>query len=401
MKINSTQLRLQFPRLAAEPDLAYLDSAATGLAPQTVIDAATAAWSHSYGPIGRSPSSAGARATELFESARARLAAFLGAELAEIVFTKSCTEALNVLAFGLTSSLQAGDEILATEAEHHANLLPWQRAAEISGARLRFIPVSISGELDLSELDSLLNPKTKIVSLALISNVLGARFPVEEIIQKARQVGAKVVLDAAQAAAHEKLNPAELGCDGLAISGHKMYGPPGIGVLWLRPEFAAELPPLLLGGGAVEDAGLVSRRLLAGPEKFEAGTQNLPAAAGLAAAADFIDQLGLEAIREHEFSLARQLAAGLDSIPGLRILGRPELGASLVSFAHESVHAADLAAFIDAERIAVRVGRHCAHPLHARLGLSSTVRASFAAFSSEAEVERLLAAVQKGIRALS
>ncbi|AMB59206.1 aminotransferase class V-fold PLP-dependent enzyme [Microterricola viridarii] len=405
------ELRRDFPALSAEVNgqpLAYLDSGATAQRPVSVIDAEREFLVTSNAAVHRGAHTLAGLATEAFEDARATLADFLGADPDEIVWTSNATDALNLVAYGIGNAsrgrggeaarrfaLAAGDEILVTEAEHHANLIPWQELAFATGATLRFIPVDDDGIYTLADAAAALTERTRIVAIGHVSNVTGFIAPVAEIAALAHERGALVVLDACQSAPHRRLNVAELGVDFLALSGHKMLGPSGVGVLWGRGELLNALPPFRTGGSMISTVTMTEATYLPAPQRFEAGTQPVSQAVALAEAVRYLERVGLERIDERENELAQRMLAGLALIDGIRIVG-PAAGvprAGLVSFDVDGVHAHDVGQYLDAQGIAVRVGHHCAQPLHRRLGLTATTRASAYLYTTTEEIDRFLAAV--------
>ncbi len=408
-------LRRDFPALDAEVNgqpLAYLDSAATAQRPASVLDAERDFLVHSNAAVHRGAHTLAGLATEAFEDARATLADFLGADPDEIVWTANATDALNLVASAIGNAsrgrggdaarrfaLAAGDEILVTEAEHHANLIPWQELAIATGATLRFIPVDDDGVYTLADAAAALTERTRIVAIGHVSNVTGFVAPVADIAALAHERGALVVLDACQSAPHRRLNVAELGVDFLALSGHKMLGPTGVGVLWGRAALLNALPPFRTGGSMISTVTMTEATYLPAPQRFEAGTQPVSQAVALAEAVRYLQRVGLERIDARENELAQRMLAGLALIDGIRTVG-PAAGvprAGLVSFDVDGVHAHDVGQYLDAQGIAVRVGHHCAQPLHRRLGLTATTRASAYLYTTEAEVDRFLAAVA-GVR---
>ncbi|RZU66053.1 cysteine desulfurase [Microterricola gilva] len=409
------ELRRDFPALAEEVNgqpLAYLDSGATAQRPASVLDAEHDFLIHSNAAVHRGAHTLAGLATEAYEDARATVAAFIGAQPDEIVWTANATDALNLVAYGIGNAsrgrggaaagrfaLAAGDEIVVTEAEHHANLVPWQELAASTGATLRFIPVDDDGIYTLADAAALLTERTRIVAIGHVSNVTGFIAPIAEIAALAHEHGALVVLDACQSAPHRRLDVAELGVDFLAFSGHKMLGPTGIGVLWGRAELLNALPPFRTGGSMISTVTMESSTFLPAPQRFEAGTQPVSQAVALAEAVRYLERVGLERIDAREDELAQRMLAGLAEIDGIRIVG-PAAGvprAGLVSFDVDGVHAHDVGQFLDAQGIAVRVGHHCAQPLHRRLGLTATTRASAYLYTTTEEVDRFLAAVA-GVR---
>jgi cysteine desulfurase/selenocysteine lyase len=326
-------------------------------------------------------------AGEALEGARSAVARFIGApDAASVVFTRGTTDSINLVAQGWAARrLRSGDEILVTELEHHSNLLPWQRVATSTGAALRLVPAE--------QLAESLGSRTRLVAFSLVSNVLGFRLPAERIVAAARSAGAAVLIDAAQAAPHQRLDVRALGCDFLAFSGHKMLGPTGIGVLWAKPERLEETEPLLLGGGMVREVLPDRATYLDAPWKFEAGTPPVAEAVGLHAALDYLDALDMSAVQTHARELATYTAARLSDIPGVTLYGPSSERVGLVSFNLQGVHPHDLAAFLDQRSICVRAGHHCAQPLMRRLGIAGTTRASVQVYSTRAELDALADAV--------
>nr|WP_307812176.1 SufS family cysteine desulfurase [Lacisediminihabitans changchengi] len=407
------RVRSDFPTLSTEVNghsLTYLDSGATSQKPLAVLDAERRYLVTENSAVHRGAHSLAAEATETFENARATVARFVGAGEDEIVWTSGATAALNLLAYSLSNAgsggadaerfrVGPGDEILVTELEHHANLIPWQQLAARTGATLRFVPIDDDGALDLDDLDRLITERTKIVAVTHVSNVLGAVTPIELFVARAHAVGALVVLDACQSAPHLALDLHALDVDFAAFSGHKMLAPTGIGVLYGRRELLNALPPFLTGGSMITTVTMESAEFLPAPQRFEAGTQPVSQAIALGAAVDYLSSVGMDRIAAHEELLGQQLAEGLSAIDGVRLLG-PAAGerrTGLASFAVADIHAHDLGQFLDDRGIAVRVGHHCAQPLHRRLGLTSSTRASTYLYSTENEVDEFLSGVTDAI----
>ncbi|QYM75647.1 aminotransferase class V-fold PLP-dependent enzyme [Leucobacter luti] len=407
-------LRAEFPYFAAhdlsESAPAYLDAAATSQRPAAVLDAERHFLETSNAAVHRGTSGAVGAATEAFEGARAAVAAFVGASTPEqIVWAENATDALNIVALGIGEAnaglggagserflLEAGDEILVTEAEHHANLIPWQRLAAKTGATFRFIPVREDGTWTLDDARAALTPRTKIFAFAHVSNVTGFVAPVAELVELARSVGALTVLDACQSVPHIPVDFSALGVDFAAFSGHKMLGPNGIGVLYGRPEALAALPPARTGGSAITRVTMETAEFMPPPLRFEPGTQPVSQVVGLGAAVAFLEQADLAraAAREHE--LVERLVAGIIETPGLRLLGPADstqrIALTAVSVA--GVHAHDVGQFLDEQGVLVRVGHHCAQPLHRALGITSSTRASVHLTTTEDEVDRFLDALR-------
>jgi cysteine desulfurase/selenocysteine lyase len=378
--------------------LSYLDNAATTQKPRAVIDALGGYYTRSNANVHRALHTLGEEATALYEESRELLRGFLGARsVREIVFTRGTTESINLVARAWGSSaLQAGDEIILSEVEHHSNLVPWQMIAAERGAALRFLPLGEDGALRLEELERLWSPRTRLVAVTHVSNVLGAITELRRISAFARERGVPVLVDAAQSAAHLPLNVQELGCDFLALSGHKMYGPMGIGVLYGREELLEAMPPFQGGGEMIRAVWPDRATWNELPFKFEAGTPNVEGALGLAAAVAYLDSLGAEAVRSHEDRLTRYALARLRELAGVQLYGGelpPAARTGVISFNLQGIHPHDVAQFLDARGVAVRAGHHCAQPLMRRLGVAATVRASLALYNSEADIDRLLDAL--------
>ena len=396
------RVRADFPILAETVHgrpVAYLDNAASAQKPQVVLDAVDRIHRTGYSNIHRAVHEFAQRATDSYEGARRRMAAFLGADSSEeIVFVRGVTEGLNLVASCLGRHvLREGDEVLLTEMEHHSNIVPWQMVSEATGARVVAAPVTDSGELDLDAFARLLNDRTRIVSTLHVSNTLGTVNPVSEIVRMARERGAYVCLDGAQAAPHLPVRVKEIGCDFYAVSGHKMYAPSGIGVLWGRRRLLEAIPPYQGGGDMIRSVRFTGTTYADPPAKFEAGTPHITGPAGLAAAADYLESLGIDRIAHHEDALRRRAEERLGEIPGVRIVGTAPGKAAVVSFVVEGVHPHDLGTVLDHEGIAVRAGHHCTQPLMERYGLSATARASFGLYNTSEEVDRLADGVRTAI----
>jgi len=394
------RIRADFPILSETVNgrpLVYLDSGATSQKPRVVLDAERSYYEHANSAVHRGAHTLAAEATELFEDARATVARFVGARENELVWTSNATEALNLLAYSFGNArsgrfaLAPGDEILVTELEHHANLIPWQELASRTGATLRFIPVDDAGELRMDEAATLVTDRTRILAFTHVSNVLGTVSPVTDLVALARNVGALVVLDACQSAPHLALDVKALDVDFAVFSGHKMLAPTGVGALYGRYELLAELPPFLTGGSMITTVTMEKAEYLPPPQRFEAGTQRVSQAIAFAAAVDYLSAIGMDRIAAHEHALGVRLRDGLDVIDGVRVLGRPEVG--LAAFDVAGIHSHDVGQYLDDRGIAVRVGHHCAQPLHRRLGVTSSTRASAYLYSTEAEIDALLEGV--------
>ena len=398
-------IRDDFPALAQEINghpLVYFDNAATTQKPRAVLDAIQNYYEHDNANVHRGIHELSNRATAAYEGARDRVAQFINAPAREdIIFTRGTTEAINLVAatWG-TANLGAGDVILLTELEHHSNLVPWQLLAQRTGAKLRFIPVTgDEGTLDLSDFDGQLEG-AKLVSLAHISNALGTINPVAEICAQAKAVGAVTLVDAAQSAGHMPLDVQALGCDFLALSGHKLCGPTGVGALFARRELQEAMPPYQGGGEMISKVEFHKSEFNVPPHKFEAGTPNVAGAAGLHAALDYLDAIGLDAIHVHDTELAHYAKERLSEFEGIRIFGPMEERGGLVSFIFENVHALDLATLADQQGVAIRIGHHCTQPLHEKLGVPATARASFYFYNTRSEVDRFIEVLQKVIKLL-
>ncbi|MDQ1172382.1 cysteine desulfurase/selenocysteine lyase [Microbacterium testaceum] len=399
-------VRADFPILETEIDgrpLVYLDSGATSQKPRVVLEAEREFLEQANSAVHRGAHTLAAEATELFEDARVTVADFVGAEPEQLVWTSGATAGLNLVAgsLGYRGDLQIreGDEIVVTEAEHHANLIPWQELAARTGARLRHIPVREDGMLDLHAAAELIGERTKVVAFPHVSNVLGIVNPVAKLVTLARGVGALTVLDACQSAPHLRLDLPASGVDLAVFSGHKVYGPYGIGALWGRDEVLEALPPFTTGGSMITTVTLDRAEYLPPPQRFEPGTQPVSQAVALAAAVRWLGEHDLDAAHAHEAALEKRLREGLRSIDGIRLLGDTDAAerVALQAFEVQGVHAHDVGQFLDARGVAVRVGHHCAQPLHRRFGMTASVRASAAIHTTEDEIDTLLDAVS-GVR---
>jgi cysteine desulfurase/selenocysteine lyase len=382
--------------------LIYLDSANTSQKPRQVIDAMTGFYERHNANIHRANHELGEEATEAYESARIKVARFIGtADETEVVFTKNISEAINLVAYAIGNAtavggpgrfaLRPGDEIVISEMEHHSNIVPWQQLCQRTGARLRWFTVTPDGRLDLSALDELLTERTRLVALAHQSNVLGTINPLPMIADRAHAVGALVLADAAQSVPHMGIDVRSLGADFVGFTGHKMCGPTGIGALWARRELLEDMPPFLGGGEMIESVWIDHSTFAPPPHKFEAGTMPIAEAVGLAAAVDYLTEVGLDAIREHEQALLTRTLDRLGQISGVRILGPVEAvnRGSAVSFVLDGVHPHDVSQVLDDRGVAVRAGHHCAWPLHRALGAQASTRASFYLYNTPEEVDAL------------
>nr|WP_269326780.1 SufS family cysteine desulfurase [Kineosporia mesophila] len=381
--------------------LVYLDSGATSQRPRQVLQAEYDFATTSYSAVHRGAHTLASEATDAFEAARETVARFVGVPTDGVVWTRNATEGLNVLAAALTDpeagqyTLKPGDEVLVTEMEHHANLVPWQRAAARSGATLRWIPLTDAGRLDLATVDGLINERTKVVAFAHASNVLGTINPVAELVAKAKAVGALTILDACQSVPHLPVDLGALGVDAAVFSGHKMLGPTGIGVLAARPGLLDALPPVLTGGSMVERVTMETATFREAPQRFEAGPPPVAQAVALRAAVDYLDRVGMDRIAAREHQLAQLLLDGVDSVAGVRVIGPndAENRTATVAFEVEGVHPHDVGQVLDAAGVAVRVGHHCAQPVHRRFGVNASSRASAYLYTTDADVERFVQAL--------
>jgi len=383
--------------------LVYLDSGATSQKPDCVIDAELDFYRLHNAAVHRGAHQLAEEATDAYEGAREIVAKFLSASVDEVIFTKSATESLNLVAYAMGNAdpgnrfhLQAGDSIVVTEMEHHANLIPWQQLAARTGATLTWFSVNDEGRLDLSDINTLINEKTKVVALTHQSNVLGTINPLDAITQRAHEVGAVVVLDACQSVPHMKIDVKALKVDFLAFSGHKAVGPTGVGIFWGRAELLAQLPPFLTGGSMIENVTMESATWAAAPRKFEAGVPNMAQAVGLGAALTYLTKIGMENIWRHEVELTQYLLEGLSEIEDLRIIGptTTELRGGTVSFTLGDIHPHDLGQYLDSQGIAVRTGHHCAWPLTRKLGVAATTRASMYLYNTTDDLDALISGVK-------
>ena len=402
------KIRGDFPILARTVrggrPLVYLDSGATSQRPRQVLDAERSFLEQHNAAVHRGAHQLAEEATDAYESARARIAAFVGADPGEVVFVKNATEGINLVAYAMSNAdgfpgaerldIGPGDEIVVTELEHHANLVPWQELCRRTGATLRWFDVTSDGRLDL-ESDPI-TERTKIVAFAHQSNVLGTILPVAELTRRARAVGALVLLDACQSVPHMPVNLSALDVDFAVFSGHKMLGPSGVGVLYGRAELLAAMPPFLTGGSMIEMVRMEGSTYAPPPQRFEAGVPMTSQAVGLAAAVDYLNDIGMDAVFAHEQELTALAIEGLSAIPGVRVIG-PSTTADrggAVAFVVDGVHAHDVGQVLDDRGVAIRVGHHCAWPLHRRFGVAATARASFHVYNTPGEVTALIEAVQ-------
>lgn len=399
---NVWEVRKDFPILSREvhgKPLVYLDNGASAQKPQAVIDAITRAYGHEYANVHRGLHYLSNTATDNFEAAREKVRAFLNASSAEeIVFTRSSTEAINTVAYGLADEIGEGDEIILSIMEHHSNIVPWHFLRERKGAVIKWAPVNEDGVLEAQAVEDLVTDRTKVIAITHMSNVTGTVVPVKAICAMARERGIKVLLDGSQAAVHMPVDVQDIGCDYYVFTGHKLYGPSGIGALYGTAEALDSLQPFNGGGEMIKDVFEDRVTYADPPHRFEAGTPPIVQAIGLGAAIDYVESLGREAIAAHEQELKEYAQKRLTEINSLRIFGNAKEKGAIFSFEIEGVHAHDISMVIDREGVAVRAGTHCAQPLLARYGLTSTCRASFGLYNTTEEVDVLVDALQKAVR---
>lgn len=404
-----SRLRGDFPILdvrVGESPLSYLDSGATSQKPQCVIDTFVEYFGQRNAAVHRGAHSLAVEATDAFENGRIAAAGLVGGAPEQVCWTKNATEALNVVALGMDRAshgfggddaarfaLVPGDSIVVTEMEHHANLVPWQQLAASTGAQLRWLPVTDSGELDLADLDTIVDESTKVLAFTHVSNVLGTINPVDRLVDRARAVGAYVVLDACQSVPHMPVDFVDLDVDFAAFSAHKALGPTGLGALWGKSELLDALPPVLTGGSMITTVTMEETEFMPAPQRFEAGTQPVAEVAAFATAIGYLAEVGLDSVFEHEKELARVLLDGIAEIPGIRILGDAADRIGTVAFDVDGVHAHDVGQYLDSQGIAVRVGHHCAQPLHRRFGVTASTRASTYLYNNVEDCTRFLTAL--------
>ena len=406
MSVDLSKYKKDFPIFARKVrggnPLIYLDSGATSQKPESVISAEANFYRTINAAVHRGAHLLAEEASEAYESARANVAKFIGANTDEVVFTKSATESLNMVAYSLgnpgsTPHISAGDEIVVSEMEHHANLIPWQQLAKRTGAKLTWFSITKDGRLDLSDISKVITKKTKIVAITHQSNVFGTIVPLTEITKAAHSVGALVVLDACQSAPHFAIDVKKLDVDFLAFSGHKTLGPTGVGVLWGKAEVLEKLEPALFGGSMVDSVTMEGATWASAPRKFEAGVPNMAQAVGLSAAIDYLNMVGMNKIFEHEQELTEQLLTGLSKISGVNVVGPLDMKdrGGVISFTVDGVHPHDVGQVLDQYGIAVRTGHHCAWPLMKKLNLVGTTRASFHLYNDSDDINALLEAIEK------
>ena len=406
MSVDLSKYKKDFPifvrKVRGGNPLIYLDSGATSQKPESVISAEANFYRTINAAVHRGAHLLAEEASEAYESARANVAKFIGANTDEVVFTKSATESLNMVAYSLGNPgsiphISAGDEIVVSEMEHHANLIPWQQLAKRTGAKLTWFSITKDGRLDLSDISKVITKKTKIVAITHQSNVFGTIIPLTEITKAAHSVGALVVLDACQSAPHFAIDVKKLDVDFLAFSGHKTLGPTGVGVLWGKAEVLEKLEPALFGGSMVDSVTMEGATWASAPRKFEAGVPNMAQAVGLSAAIDYLNMVGMDKIFEHEQELTQQLLTGLSKISGVNVVGPLDMKdrGGVISFTVDGVHPHDVGQVLDQYGIAVRTGHHCAWPLMKKLNLVGTTRASFHLYNDSDDINALLEAIEK------
>ena len=411
MGIDVEAVRKDFPILGREVHgrpLVYLDSANTSQKPQVVLDTLTEFYAQHNANVARAVHTLGSEATHAFENARDKVAAFINAPSRdEVVFTKNSSEALNLVAYSISNAsttpgaerfrIGPGDEIVVTEMEHHSNIVPWQLLAQRTGATFRWLPIDDDGRLVDSAIDEVINERTRVVAFVHQSNALGTINPVWRIVARAREVGALTVLDASQSAPHLPLDVQALGVDFVAFTGHKLYGPTGVGVLWGRYDLLAEMPPFLGGGEMIETVDMTGTTFAAPPHRFEAGTPMIAQAVGLGAAIDYVTALGMENVQAHERELVGYALDGLATVDGLRIIGPavPVDRGATISFTLPRIHPHDVAQLLDEQGVAVRAGHHCARPVCVRYGIPATTRASFGVYTTTDEIDALVRGIQQ------
>lgn len=400
--MNFADIRNQFPILKQSENghsLVYLDSGATAQKPQSVIDCITRYYSNENANVHRGVYGLSERATEAYEASREKTRQFLNAaSTKEIVFVRGTTEAINLVAqtWG-RKNLQPGDEVLITEMEHHSNIVPWQMLRDELGIQLKVLPINDLGEISLDEYAQSLSSKTKLVSVVHMSNALGSINPVKAMTQMAKKVGAVVLVDGAQAVPHMKVDVQDIGCDFYAFSGHKVYGPTGVGVLYGKEALLEAMPPYQGGGDMIYSVTFVKTEYNVLPYKFEAGTPNMAGVIGLGAAIDFVQGIGLAAIADYEQMLLQQVTEKLQTIDGLKIIGQAAEKGGVISFVIDGAHPHDLATLLDQEGVAVRASHHCAMPVMQRFNVPATVRASFGVYNNEADIDRLVSALYEAL----
>ncbi len=391
-------VRSLFPVFSHDPKLVYLDSGATAMKPQVVIDAITRCYAADYATVHRGVYQRSQIMTERYEAARDAVANFISGKPQETIFVRGATEAINLVAqsFGRTH-IKPHHNVVLSALEHHSNIVPWQLLRDEIGFEIRIIPLTHDGDIDYAAAQTLIDERTAMISIAHVSNVLGTIIDIPRIVAYAKKVGARVLVDGCQAAPRLAVNVAELGCDFYTFSGHKLYGPTGIGVLWGKYDVLETMPPWQGGGAMIETVSFERSTFLPPPQCFEAGTPHIAGVIGLHAAIDFVQGLGLGKIEAHERTLHSQARRVLTSINSVRVLG-PEIGAGVVSFVMDGVHPHDIGTILDDAGINIRAGHHCAQPLMTTLGVTATARASFGVYNDEADIEKLSAGMEKVVR---
>lgn len=401
--LDAEKIREDFPifrRKFNGRSLIYLDNAATTQKPRQVIDAVKRFYEEVNANPHRGVYSPAVEATEAYEEARRKVARMINADSHEIIFVRNATDALNLAALMLSEKLGKGDSILMTEMEHHSNLVPWQLEARRRGLKLKFIPFDAEGYLDLREADRLATPDVRVIAFTHASNVLGTITPVDELVGLACEIGAYTVLDAAQSVPHMKVDVRSLGVDFMAFSGHKMLGPTGVGVLYCRDDVLGEVEPFFGGGEAVSEVGFLSVSWREAPWRFEPGTPNTAGVIGLGAAVDYLGRLGMERVRGHEVELTSYAMKLMEEVEGLTVYGppKPEDRAGIISFNLGDIHPHDLAAYLDQRAICIRAGHHCAMPLHEKLGVPATARASFYIYNTVTEINSFVESLEEAVK---
>ncbi|MEC9346011.1 MAG: cysteine desulfurase [Pseudomonadota bacterium] len=399
-------VRRDFPILSETvygKPLVFLDSGASAQKPRQVIDAMRHAMEHQYSNVHRGAHYMSAATTDTFEGAREKVRAFLNAgSIDEIIFTANVTAAINLVAYSYGRAfLKAGDEVVVSEMEHHANIVPWQMMAEATGAIVRVAPVEDDGSFDIRRFEGVLSDRTKLVAITHCSNVMGTVVPAKEVARLAHAAGAKVLFDGAQAAVHGPVDVRDIDADFYGFTGHKLYGPSGIGVLYGKLDLLNAMPPFLGGGDMIDRVSFTGTTYKEAPHRFEAGTPAIVEAIGLGAAIDYVHDIGFDAIRAHEADLGAYAQERLQAIPGVRLVGTAPGKAAIVSFLVDGLHPYDVAAVLDRQGVACRVGHHCAEPLMDRMGVIGTVRASMALYNTRAEIDALAAGIEKAKKLLA
>lgn len=393
-------IRLDFPSLGQSVHghpLVYLDSAASAQKPRAMIEAVSQAYAFGYSNVHRGVHTLSQQATEAYEGAREKIRQFIGAkEVSEVVFVRGTTEAINLVAQSFVRPrLAPGDEILISTMEHHSNIVPWQLVCEKTGAQLRVVPINDAGEIEMAEYERMLNDRTRIVAMVHVSNALGTINPAREIVRLAQARGIPVLFDGAQAAPHMRVDVEDLGCDFYTISGHKLFGPTGIGALYGRLEHLEAMEPYQGGGEMILSVSFEKTEYNVPPNKFEAGTPHIVGAIGLGAVVDYLEEIGMDLIEAHDRDLLAYGTRCLEALPGVRIIGTADHKAAVLSFLIEGVHAHDVGTILDQQGVAVRAGHHCAQPVMDRFGVAATARASLAFYNTREEVDRLVQAIQR------